>query len=98
VVTYRGSGIIHIGTGGVAMLAGYAFWSLRTGEVASIGTLPALLISFAFVVTVGVGIELIAFRPLRTSAPLAKLVASLGVLLIAQAAMLIAFGTAGQNE
>ena len=29
VVTYRGSGIINLATGAVAMLAGYAFWSLR---------------------------------------------------------------------
>ena len=38
-------------------------------------------------------IELAVFRPLRTAAPLAKLVASLGVLLTAQATMLLAFGT-----
>jgi branched-chain amino acid transport system permease protein len=42
---------------------------------------------------VGALIELLAFRPLRTAAPLAKLVSSLAVLLIAQASMLLAFGT-----
>ena len=29
VLTYRGSGIINLATGGMAMLAGYAFWALR---------------------------------------------------------------------
>ena len=94
VLTYRGSGIINLATGGVAMLAGYAFWSLRTGEYGTeVGTAPALLITLVITLLVGVSIELVAFRPLRNAAPLAKLVSSLGVLLVAQASMLIAFGT-----
>jgi branched-chain amino acid transport system permease protein len=93
VVTYRGSGIINLAVGGVAMLAGYAFWSLRTGELGmSLGTAPALALSLLFVMAVGATIELVAFRPLRTAAPLAKLVSSLAVLLVAQASMLLAFG------
>jgi branched-chain amino acid transport system permease protein len=94
VLTYRGSGIINLATGGVAMLAGYAFWSLRTGEYGTqFDTAPALLLTLVFTLLVGALIELVAFRPLRNAAPLAKLVASLGVLLIAQASMLLAFGT-----
>jgi branched-chain amino acid transport system permease protein len=99
VLTYRGSGIINIATGGVAMLAGYSFWSLKTGEYGTeIGTAPALLITL--VVTLGIGalIELVAFRPLRNAAPLAKLVSSLGVLLVAQASMLLAFGTSQKPQ
>ena len=30
VLTYRGSGIINLATGGMAMFAGYAFWALTT--------------------------------------------------------------------
>src|SRR3954469_18346757 len=95
VLTYRGSGIINLATGGVAMLAGYAFWALRTGEIGgtNFGTAPALVLTLVFTLVVGTLIELVAFRPLRNAAPLAKLVASLGVLLVAQASMLIAFGT-----
>ncbi|MGE5286628.1 MAG: ABC transporter permease subunit [Micromonosporaceae bacterium] len=99
VVTYRGSGIINLATGGVAMLAGYAFWSLRTDVLGvQLATAPALAISLAFVLVVGVLIEFVAFRPLRTAAPLAKVVSSLGVLLVAQAAMLLAFGTTQKPE
>lgn len=94
VLTYRGSGIINIGTGGVAMLAGYSFWSLKTGEFGTeFGTAPALAITLVVTLVVGALIELVAFRPLRNAAPLAKLVSSLGVLLVAQASMLLAFGT-----
>jgi branched-chain amino acid transport system permease protein len=94
VLTYRGSGIINLATGGIAMLAGYSYWSLKTGEYGTeFATAPALLITFVFTLAVGVLIELVAFRPLRNAAPLAKLVSSLGVLLVAQASMLLAFGT-----
>jgi branched-chain amino acid transport system permease protein len=97
VLTYRGSGIINLATGGVAMLAGYAFWALRV-DLLHLSTGPALVLSFVWVLIVGAAMELIAFRPLRTAAPLAKLVASLGVLLVAQATMLLAFGTSEQPE
>jgi branched-chain amino acid transport system permease protein len=94
VLTYRGSGIINLATGGIAMLAGYSYWSLKTGEYGiEFGTAPALAITFAVTLAVGALIELVAFRPLRNAAPLAKLVSSLGVLLVAQASMLLAFGT-----
>jgi branched-chain amino acid transport system permease protein len=100
VLTYRGNGVINLATGGVAMVGGYAFWALRTGQVASVtmSTGPALIVSLAVVVVVGVLMELIAFRPLRTASPLAKLVSSLGVLLVAQAIVLLAFGTTPQPE
>ncbi|HEY2692487.1 MAG TPA: ATP-binding cassette domain-containing protein, partial [Streptosporangiaceae bacterium] len=99
VVSYRGSGVINLATGGVAMLAGYAFWALRTGRLGpQLGTAPALALSLVFVLAVGVAIEFVAFRPLRAATPLAKLVASLGVLLVAQASMLLAFGTTQQPE
>ncbi|HEY7015705.1 MAG TPA: ATP-binding cassette domain-containing protein, partial [Streptosporangiaceae bacterium] len=99
VVSYRGSGVINLATGGVAMLAGYAFWALRTGRLGpQLDTAPALALSLVFVLAVGVAIEFVAFRPLRAATPLAKLVASLGVLLVAQASMLLAFGTTQQPE
>jgi branched-chain amino acid transport system permease protein len=100
VLTYRGAGVVNLATGGVAMLGGYAFWALRTDQIAGIrlSTGPALVAALAFVALVGVLIELVAFRPLRTASPLAKLVSSLGVLLIAQAAVVLAFGTTPQPE
>src|SRR6185312_7717500 len=94
VITYRGSGYINLAAGAIAMLAGFSFWALRTGELGfSVGTPLAVALTYVFVVAVGVAIELAVFRPLRTAPPLAKLVASLGVLLTAQATMLLAFGT-----
>ncbi|HEY1712596.1 MAG TPA: branched-chain amino acid ABC transporter permease/ATP-binding protein [Solirubrobacteraceae bacterium] len=100
VLTYRGSGVINLATGGVAMIGGYAYWALKTGQVAGVqmGTAPALVCSLIIVLMFGVLAELIAFRPLRNASPLAKLVSSLGVLLIAQATVLLAFGNTPQPE
>jgi branched-chain amino acid transport system permease protein len=100
VLTYRGSGVINLATGGVAMVGGYAYWALKTGQVAGVrlATAPALVGSLVIVLLFGVLAELIAFRPLRNASPLAKLVSSLGVLLIAQAMVLLAFGNTPQPE
>jgi len=94
VVVYRGSGIINLALGGYAMLAGYAFWALNTDQLGfTLGKAPALIASLVFLELVVVVIELGLFRPLRNSPPLGKMVASLGVLLTLQAAMLLAFTT-----
>ena len=66
----------------------------RTGEFGfTLATPLAVAVTYVVVVLVGIAIELVVFRPLRTAPPLAKLVASLGVLLTLQATMLLAFGT-----
>jgi branched-chain amino acid transport system permease protein len=99
VLFYRGSGVINLATGAIAMLAGYSFWSLRTGTFgADVPTAPALAITLVVIVVFGVLMELLAFRPLQAASPLAKLAASLGVLLTLQAAMLLAFGTASKPQ
>jgi branched-chain amino acid transport system permease protein len=98
VLTYRGSGIINLSTGAIAMLGGYAFWALNAGKLATLPTAVALPLSLLFVLVVGAITEFAVYRPLRNSSPLAKLVSSLGVLLIAQSAMLLAFGVTPQPE
>ncbi len=105
VLSYRGSGIINLSTGAVAMLAGYCYWSLRTGSRPWAGTPgfgevhapylstgPALAVTAVFLLVIGLAVEYGIFRPLRTATPLAKLAASLGLLLVAQAFVSIAFG------
>ena len=98
VLSYRGSGIINLSTGAIAMLGGYAFWALNAGKLATLPTAVALPLSLLFVLAVGAITEFAVYRPLRNSSPLAKLVSSLGVLLIAQSAMILAFGVTPQPE
>src|SRR6478672_3539369 len=105
VLSYRGSGIINLSTGAIAMLAGYCYWMLKTGtppwsgtpgfgEVHQpyLSTAPALIVTAVFLLAVALLVEYGIFRPLRTATPLAKLAASLGLLLVAQAFVSLAFG------
>jgi branched-chain amino acid transport system permease protein len=95
VITYRGSGIINLATGAIAMVAAYAFWAFRNDFFhVTLPTWSAVIASLAVSVAVGVLCELIVFRHLRTSSPLARLVASLGILLVLQATVLLWFGQA----
>ena len=75
VATYRGSGLINLSTGAIAMLGGYAFWSLNSGKIASFPKAVALPIALLFVLAVGALFEFVVYRPLRNSSPLGKLVA-----------------------
>ena len=99
VATYRGSGVINLAIGAVAMVAGYAYWAVRTGDIGpGLGAAPSFVIAILVAVALGVAMELLAFRPLRTASPVVKLVASVGVLLTAQAAMLLIFGPFPKEE
>ena len=82
VLSYRGSGVINLATGASSMVAAYLFLWLTSDGVA---TAVALVLALAGTVVFGVVVETVVFRPLRSSSPLSSLVASLGVLLTAQA-------------
>ncbi len=99
VLFYRGSGIINLAAGSVAMVAGYMFWTFKArifgGDVP---TWAAFVLSIAAALAMGVLMEVLAFRPLRAASPLAKLASSLGILLVAQAAIGLAYGTNAQSS
>ncbi len=93
VVFYRGSGTVNLSMGAIAMVASYLYYSVDSG---SFGFHPpwwlALILVLVFIAILGTVIELGLFWPLRTSSPLAKLAASLGLLLLAQAVIALAYG------
>src|SRR3990170_953152 len=58
VLFYRGSGVINLAVGAIAMFAGYTFWSLRTGIFgADIPTAPALVITLQAAMLLSFGIS-----------------------------------------
>lgn len=98
IVTYKGSGTINLATGATAMVGAYAFWALRTGQVGpELGGTAALVIALLVAVCFGAITEFGVFRPLRTAPPLAKVVASLGLVLVAQAVVILAFSSDPQS-
>ena len=93
VVFYRGSGTVNLSMGAIAMVGSYLYYSVDNGVL---GFRPpwwlAFIIVLIFVAILGTIIELGLFWPLRGSSPLAKLAASLGLLLLAQSVIAIAYG------
>lgn len=106
VATYRGSGTVNLATGGIAMFSAYVYYGLNHGGYllapifviaggATIPTIPATLITLAVSVAFGFGLHFLVLRPLRLQSALAKLVATVGVLLIVQAYVVLTFGSQG---
>jgi branched-chain amino acid transport system permease protein len=94
VLIYRGSGVINVAVGAIAMVGAYLFWSLNSGYsfLPHLSSAPAFVVTLALMAGLGVVIELAIFRPLRNTAPVAKLAASLGLLLVLQAGAIVMFG------
>jgi branched-chain amino acid transport system permease protein len=112
VASYRGVGVIDLGAGAVAALGAFLFYGLRTGGYlwlpklpilprqirfgGPMGIAPSLVITLALCAVGGGVLEFLVYRRLRTAAPLAKLVASVGLLLTVEAVLTLRFGTTGQ--
>ncbi|MEQ1785510.1 MAG: ABC transporter permease [Acidimicrobiales bacterium] len=95
VVTHRASNVINLGHAAIGMYVAFAYYELRRsgdlvlpllglpGRVAlvdrpTVGT--ALVISALLAALVGAAVFLLIFRPLRSAPPLARVVASLGLM------------------
>ena len=98
VLAYRGAGVINLAVGAIAMVGAYIFWSFQTGYFGfQLSTVPAFVLTIAFMAVLGAGTELLVFRPLRDASPLARLAASLGLLLIFQAGVIEIFGNTSKS-
>jgi branched-chain amino acid transport system permease protein len=104
VLTYRGSGVVNFASGAIAMYSAYAYDALRRGgdvflpplpSSVSFGTpldfLPALLVTLALATVLGLACHLLIFRPLRNAPALTKAIASVGVLIVLQALVVLRF-------
>ncbi|WP_033279833.1 branched-chain amino acid ABC transporter permease/ATP-binding protein [Streptomyces sp. NRRL F-525] len=107
VLTFRSSGIVNFATGAVALYSAYTYAFLRQGELlvplpgvdkkiglgGPLGLFPAVVISLVLAALLGVALYGLVFRPLRTAPPVAKAVASIGVMLVIQAVLAASVGT-----
>jgi ABC-type branched-subunit amino acid transport system ATPase component/branched-subunit amino acid ABC-type transport system permease component len=107
VLTYRSSGVINFATGAMALYGAYTYASLREGELlvvvpgfpktvdlgGPVAFAPAVALALLSNALLGALLYAAAFRPLRDAPPLAKAVASLGVLVVLQELMAIRAGT-----
>jgi len=107
VVTYRSSGVLNFATGAQALYAAYTYSLLRNGQLlipipgigptvsvgSSLGFWPALLITLAIQAVMGAVVYLLVFRPLRNHRPVAKAVASIGLMGLLTAVVTYQVGT-----
>jgi ABC-type branched-subunit amino acid transport system ATPase component/branched-subunit amino acid ABC-type transport system permease component len=111
VVTYRGAGVINFGTGAIAMWGAYVYAELREkGDLVlpvaiiphrfsladKAGFVPAFLLGVLVCAVLGLLAHVLVFRPLRAAPVLAKVVASVGILLFLQALAALQFGSASR--
>jgi sulfate-transporting ATPase len=92
VLIYRGSGVVNFAHGAMAMVGAYLYaeeFRARDGW----GTAPALIAALAGAAAIGALIHLLVMRPLRRAAPLTRVIATLGVLIVLNAAATLRYGS-----
>jgi ABC-type branched-subunit amino acid transport system ATPase component/branched-subunit amino acid ABC-type transport system permease component len=89
ILTFRGTGVVNFAQGAIAMITAFTYAWL-TNEGISIGV--ATLIALAFSAVIGAVIQRVVMKPLTRAPLLGKLVATLGLILVAEAAANLIFG------
>ncbi len=90
VLIYRGSGILNFAQGAYAMVGAYLFYELH--DVHRQAFAPSFATAAVAVGLVGALTHLLVMRPLRQASPLARLIATLGILAVLQGAATIRYG------
>jgi ABC-type branched-subunit amino acid transport system ATPase component/ABC-type branched-subunit amino acid transport system permease subunit len=93
---YRGSGVVNFSHGGFAMLAAYLY-NVEFRNGLHWGVLLSFLTTVALVAALAGLVHPLIMRPLRTAAPLTRVIATLGVLIVIQSSATLVWGTASQT-
>ena len=91
VTTYRGTGVINIAQGAMAVWGAHVFQDARV--VRGLPTPVAMASGLAAVAVLSLVLHVLVFRPLRTAPPLSRVVASVGVTITIQAVVILQVGT-----
>jgi sulfate-transporting ATPase len=91
VLIYRGSGVLNFAQGAIGMVGAYIGWEISVQD--GLPFLVALVAGVATSAVLGALTHLLIMRQLRRASPLARIVATLGVLVTLQAAMVVKFGS-----
>lgn len=90
VIIYRGSGVINFAHSGFALVGGYAAYEAQSEH--GLGTWPALAVAVVAGALLGLATQLLVLRPLRRASPLARVIATLGLLAILTEVVMLRFG------
>lgn len=89
-VVYRGSGVLNFAHGAIGMVGAYVAWEVRTEHGQSFPL--ALVVGVSVSALLGALTHLLVMRQLRRASPLARIVATLGVLILLQGIAVIRYG------
>lgn len=92
VTIYRGSGVLNFGQGAVAMFSAFVFFNLRDEH--EVATVPSFVLTLVFAGALGALFYLLVMRQLRNSPVLARIVATLALLLLLQGLAFVVFDVA----
>jgi sulfate-transporting ATPase len=90
VVIYRGSGVINFAQSGFALVGAYLVHRFHQEDGHSLAF--ALAASVLISALLGVLVHLVVMRPLRSASPLARVIATLGVLTVLTQAVVLEYG------
>jgi sulfate-transporting ATPase len=93
---YRGSGVLNLAQGAIALFSGVLFvWAYQRWHVSFV---LAVLLSVAVAGLIGALIEVLVMRNLRRASLLVRMISTLGVFAILQQAVPLIFGTDFQGQ
>jgi sulfate-transporting ATPase len=90
-VIYRGSGVLNFALGAIGMAGVYVEWELAVQQEWPF--VAAALAGIAVAAAIGALTHLLIMRPLRTAAPLVRVIATLGVLVTLQSIAVVRYGS-----
>lgn len=92
VTIYRGSGVLNFAQGAVAMFSAFVFFNLRDRH--EVSTVLSGVLTLVFAAVLGALFYLLVMRQLRNSPVLARIVATLALLLLLQGLAFVVFDVA----
>jgi len=91
VAIYQGSGVLNFAQGALALLG--AWFYARMAVDWGWPRYAAMALAVLAISVLGAAVYVLVMRPLRTAAPLVRLIATLGLLAIVQQAVILVFGS-----
>ncbi|MCU1502111.1 MAG: transporter related protein, partial [Ilumatobacteraceae bacterium] len=89
-VIYRGSGVLSFAHGAIGMVGAYIEWEVKVKHHQPVWV--AWVAGLAACALIGALVHLLVMRPLRRASPLARIVATLGILIVLQSGAVLRYG------
>ena len=92
VLTFRSTGVLNFALGGIASVSAFLVWQLW-GRGGGLPLVPAVVVALAVSVLLGLAAERV-MRPLASAAVAVRAIATLGLLLLLDGGIVVAWGPA----